>query len=316
MHRSLKQSPMQGPIIRHGVIACLSLMVATAALGDDATTPEQENSAIKITANQRYSDSDGRAGLCDVFSPAGPPPPTGYPAVIVVHGGGWISGDKWTVAGYSRLLAEQGFVVISINYRLAPTFKFPSQVDDVRSALLWTKSHAKQWSIDLNRLGAFGYSAGGHLTALVASLADEPIESQVAASDWSMSDPRWTELPKINAICIGGPPCDFRALPMDNQTLSFFLGGSRREKPSVYEAASPSAHTSKSDPITQIIHGDADSIVPIRGSKEFHAAQIAAGVDSRMEVMPRQGHMMTFMNPKTSEMVVEFFNDVLMPKSQ
>lgn len=277
----------------------------------EPTRASGDAAEIKITTDQRYCDNEGKAGLCDVFTPSGPSPSGGYPAIIVVHGGGWMSGDKWTVAGYSRLLAESGFVVISINYRLAPTYKFPCQVDDVRSAMLWIQSHADEWSIDMGRLGVFGYSAGGHLTALVASLADEPIASQAAASDWPESDPRWKEFPKIHAICVGGPPCDFRELPIDNTTLAYFLGGSRREKPDAYTAASPTAHASKSDPVTQIIHGDLDLIVPIETSKNFHDAQLAAGVDSRMEVMPRQGHMLTFMNPKTSSKVVEFFDDVL-----
>ncbi|TWU57045.1 Carboxylesterase NlhH [Rubripirellula tenax] len=281
------------------------------AVADEAALPAAPNRPIESTADQRYCDNDGKAGLCDVLSPTGPPPAEGYPAIIVVHGGGWMSGDKWTVEGYAKLLAKQGFVVINMNYRLAPAFKFPSQVDDVRAAMLWVKSSAKRWSIDLSRLGVFGYSAGGHLTALVASLADEPIERQTAASDWPASDERWKDLPKIRAICVGGPPCDFRTLPVDNTTLAYFLGGSRREKPGTYVAASPTAHASPDDPVTQIIHGDNDIIVPIKTSKEFHAAQIAAGVDSRMQVMPGQGHMLTFLNPKTSEKVVEFFCDVL-----
>jgi triacylglycerol lipase len=249
--------------------------------------------------------------LCDVYSPVFPPPPSGLPAVVIVHGGGWISGDKWTLEGYSRLLAKNGFVVVTINYRLAPAHKFPAQVDDVRQALVWTKQNAERLSIDLERLGMFGYSAGGHLSALAATLADEPIEVRAAASNWPQTDARWQQLPNIRAICLGGPPCDFRELPIDNTALAYFLGGSRREKPDAYVAASPTAHISPSDPVTQIIHGESDLIVPVAGSLQFHQAQVAAGIDSRLEVFPGQGHMVTFLNPKTSKKVVEFFTEVL-----
>ena len=68
--------------------------------------------------------------------------------------------------------------MVAINYRLAPNHKFPAQVDDVREALLWTKANANRFSIDLNRLGLFGYSAGGHLSALVASLAETTMTRQ------------------------------------------------------------------------------------------------------------------------------------------
>ncbi len=280
----------------------ICLFVAASACADDG---------IQVTADQRYAQSDGKAGLCDVYQPAGVASQNGRPVVIIVHGGGWATGDKWTLDGYAKLLAREGFVVININYRLAPRHQFPSQVDDVRQAMLWTRDNADRFRIDLNRLGIFGYSAGGHLSALVASLADEPIDMQAAASVWTPDDARWEKLPKIRAICAGGPPCDFRDLPIDNTTMAYFLGGSRREKPTTYIAASPTAHASAGDPVTQLIHGDADIIVPIVSSKEFHAAQVSAGVDSRLEVMPSQGHILTFINPKTSTKMVEFFAEVL-----
>ena len=231
--------------------------------------------------------------------------------VLVIHGGAWVSGDKFMVNGYARAIAECGIVSIAINYHLAPKHKFPTQVDDVRQALLWTKENARRFSIDTNRIGLFGYSAGGHLSALIGSLGDEPTEVRAAASHWPIDDHRWKELPKIRAVCVGGPPVDFRPLPADNSTLSFFLGGSRRQQPETYIAASPAAHISAADPATQIIHGEADLLVPIIGSRLFHRAQVLAGVDSRLEVMPGQGHIATFFNPKTSQKVSEFFQDEL-----
>ncbi len=264
----------------------------------------------KVLENQRYCENEGRAGLCDVYSPAGPAPRSGYPAVVVVHGGGWISGDKWTLEGYSRLLARHGIVAVTINYRLAPDHKFPAQVDDVRQALLWVASNAERFSIDVNQIGLFGYSAGGHLSALVASLADEPVEIQASASRWDPKDEKWRKLPSIRAVCAGGPPCDFRSLAEENKSLSYFLGGSRGEKPAVYDAASPAAHVSSQDPVTQLIHGDQDLLVPIDGSRAFHQAQLAAGVDSRLHVIAGQGHMVTFINPETGKVLLEFFQEV------
>ncbi len=164
-------------------------------------------------------------------------------------------------------LAKHGFVVVTINYRLAPKYKFPAQVDDVRDALVWTAKNAEQLSIDLTRLGMFGYSAGGHLSTLVSMLADEPPQVQLSASDWTPNDPRWKQMPKVHAVCAGGPPCEFRDLPIDNTTLAYFLGGSRRERPDVYELASPTSHASAGDPITQIIHGESDMLVPIVSSR-------------------------------------------------
>jgi acetyl esterase/lipase len=282
-----------------------------------ATSPAASSgqSVVKLLANERFCSHQGKAGLCDVYAPASKPPQGGHPVVIVVHGGGWISGDKWTLEGHSRSLARNGIVAVTINYRLAPKHKFPTQLDDVRTALLWTKENAKRFSINLNRLGVFGYSAGGHLSTLVAALADEPLAVRSAASEWSESDARWQQLPKIRAVCAGGPPCDFRSLPIDSATLAFFLGGSRREKSAVYAAASPAAHISSSDPVTQIIHGDSDFLVPISGSRKFHQAQLAAGIDSRLEVLPNQGHMVTFLHPRTNATMLEFFREMLIERN-
>lgn len=289
-----------------------SALAGIAGSGSGQTRAGSGQTRPSVVANQRFSEWEGRAGLCDVYLPDSEPPAAGHPVIIVVHGGGWISGDKWTLEGYCRILARHGFVAIAINYRLAPAHKFPAQVDDVRQALVWASENAMQFSIDLDRLGIFGYSAGGHLSVLVASLADESIQTRLSASLWPPSDARWQKLPAIRAVCVGGPPCDFRSLPLDNSALSYFLGGSRREKPDAYVAASPTAHVSKADPVTQIIHGDSDMLVPIDGSRQFHQAQLAAGIDSRLEVMPNQGHMVTFLNPKTSEKVTEFFREVLL----
>jgi acetyl esterase/lipase len=312
-------------------LAALALLLAFAALkggmpwGNGAEPqPESESAGpddparrpdVRVVANERFSDGEGKAGLCDVYCPKSTASQAGHPAVIVVHGGGWISGDKWTLEGYSRSLAEHGFVAVTINYRLAPTHKFPAQVDDVRSALLWAKRNADRFGIDINRLGIFGYSAGGHLSALVASLADESLQVRAAASQWDESDQRWNELPAIRAVCAGGPPCDFRSLSMDNATLAYFLGGSRREKPEIYVAASPAAHVSPGDPVTQLIHGESDLLVPISESRQFHELQRAAGIDSRFEIMPNQGHMITFLNPKTNRKMLDFFQEVLVNPS-
>ncbi len=272
--------------------------------------------SVKCLANERYNPSEGKAGLCDVYLPETKPPTQqeqsgrGRPVIVVVHGGAWMTGDKWTLEGYSRLLAKHGFVVVTINYRLAPTHKFPCQVDDVREALIWTANHAEQFAIDLDRIGLFGYSAGGHLSALIGVLADETVEVQQQTSLWDKNDPRWKAIPKVHAVCAGGPPCDFRDLPLDNTGLAYFLGGSRRQKPSVYQMASPTKHASKGDPPLQIIHGEGDFMVPIATSRGLQSALRQFGRDVRFKMLPGQGHMMAFMDPRTRQTMLEFFQSV------
>ncbi|MFG0287648.1 MAG: alpha/beta fold hydrolase [Rhodopirellula sp. JB044] len=234
------------------------------------------------------------------------------PALVLVHGGGWLVGDKWSLGSYSRQLSELGICVLNINYRLAPYSKFPAPVDDVREALLYLVDHAEQLSIDRERIGLFGYSAGGHLSALVGVMCDEPGEVQATSSDWELDDPRWQRLPKVAAVCAGGPPCDLREIPIDSEALSFFLRGSRRKFPDAYVAASPTAHASPGDPPTQLIHGEKDMIVPIESSQQFAGALKDAGASVALTVVENQGHFMTFMHPSTQTQVRAFFAEQLL----
>lgn len=300
---------------------------ATVAPEPTETPAEQVVSGkFDVQMNQRYSDIAGRAGTCDLYLPKTAESDSAEAgdgmgdeasssglraAVLIVHGGAWLTGDKWTTTAYARMLAARGYVVINMNYRLAPAHKFPAQVDDVRQAIIWIRENAKRFRIDVNRIGMFGYSAGAHLSAIVAMAADESTDKQQAASLWANDDPRWKLMPKIRSLCIGGPPCDFRAMPPDNTALSYFLGGSRSEKPGVYDAASPAVYVSASDPPTQIIHGDADLLVPINNSRTMHDRLVSLGVSCQLKTITGQGHMVTFMHRETQSTMLDFFKRTL-----
>ena len=275
--------------------------------GDEVTTDQSEKLQVEIIKNEVYQSGIGRAGQCDVFLPSTRQTDRKLPVVILVHGGGWIGGDKWNLKNYAYQLAENGFFALTINYRHAPKHRFPAQVDDVRYAMLWLQSQYDRFPIDLSRLGMFGYSAGGHLTALVSSVANQNPTIQSQTSHWEKADPRWQQLPKIRAICIGGPPCNFQSLPLDNTSMKFFLGDSRRNAPDIYRAASPLAHVSEGDPPTMIIHGETDIMVPLQSSQVFHEAQTTARINSQLKVLPKQGHFLTFLNPETAKQMILHF---------
>jgi len=303
------QNTLQWPRLLLTVFLLTSSLTGSTVASAQAAEP----ALLQSFLNERYSDTEGRAGLCDVYLPNGEPPKNGYATVIVIHGGAWISGSKWVIQSYSRYLAEHGYAAVTINYRLAPQHPFPTQIDDVRQAAMWVNRNAERFHFDLDRLGLFGYSAGGHLSLMVSSLQDESATTKLASSHWPADDPRWEQLPTFRAACVGGPPCDFRSLPLDNTALAFFLGGSRREKLSTYEAASPITHVSKDDPPVHIIHGESDLLVPIQTSVAFRQAMQEAGARCELTRLADQGHAMAFMNPKTREVMREFFDQTLKP---
>lgn len=91
------------------------------------------------------------------------------PAIIMIHGGGWRSGNKSMNTTMSLALASRGFAVVSVEYRLSLEAKYPAAVDDVISAIRWTRQNAHQYQIDKEKIALVGYSAGGQLASLVGA---------------------------------------------------------------------------------------------------------------------------------------------------
>ncbi|MEY2820121.1 MAG: Carboxylesterase NlhH [Chloroflexota bacterium] len=94
-----------------------------------------------------------------------------FPVTMYVHGGGWSSGDKAQGAGAIEIpeLQKAGFLVVSVNYRLAPEYVFPAMIEDVKCAVRSLRAHAEEYNLDPNRIGVWGGSAGGHLVALLGT---------------------------------------------------------------------------------------------------------------------------------------------------
>lgn len=97
------------------------------------------------------------------------------PAVIWLHGGGWYAGSRADgITYWCSLLAAQGFVVASVDYRLSGDAPFPAQIHDVKAAIRWMRDNARTYHVDPDRIGIMGHSAGGHLAALAAVTGDVP----------------------------------------------------------------------------------------------------------------------------------------------
>src|SRR4051812_50160059 len=104
-----------------------------------------------------YEKVEGIALTLDVHVPEGSGP---FPAAILVHGGGWVAGDKQQYITYIfQPLSDAGFAWFSINYRLAPQFKFPADADDVESAIRFVKANAATYKVDPKRIALIGESA-------------------------------------------------------------------------------------------------------------------------------------------------------------
>ena len=177
------------------------------------------------------------------------------PAVIVVHGGSWRNGRKSDFEAYDRWLATQGYVVFDMDYRHADAkTPFPAQLHDVQTAIAWVQKHAKQYSIDPDRLGLLGRSAGAQLAVLAAYTQTvdpsrgNPIKCVV--SFYGPMDLTWdyshTAYPDV-----------IRSKP----TLENYLGGPPSDRAQLYADASPAEHVTPSVPPTLFVHGGRDQLV-------------------------------------------------------
>jgi acetyl esterase/lipase len=124
-----------------------------------------------------YGNPGGKALLLDLHVPDGPGP---FPAAILVHGGGFDEGSKSTnVRPLFEPLANAGFAWFSIDYRLAPQYKFPAASDDLNTAIRWVKAHAAEYRVDAARVAIIGESAGGFLVNYAGT--HQTPETKVAA---------------------------------------------------------------------------------------------------------------------------------------
>jgi acetyl esterase/lipase len=178
---------------------------------------------------------------------------------------------------------------MTVNYRLAPKDKYPAQVDDCRQALKWFHEHADEWNVDVERLGVYGYSAGGHLALMLAT----------CPSDGA---------PRLSACVAGGAPCDFSLLPEDSSILAPFLGGTRQQLPEVYREASPIEHVTPDDPPIFVFHGEEDQLVPIKYAERLKQRLEAAQVTLQYLAIPKKSHIMAFVDRGALDAAIDFLD--------
>jgi acetyl esterase/lipase len=220
----------------------------------------------------------GQAGTVRLLLDASVPKGSGpFPVAIIVHGGGWGSGDKQRdVAVLFEPLTQAHFAWFSINYRLAPEHRYPASIEDVDQAIRWVSAHAAQFKGDPRRIAVMGYSAGGHLACLAAMRARR--ERNVAAVV-GLAAP--TDL-VADAERRNGLSNALKNL-LDRQTLD-------DEVRAILGDISPINHVRSGLPPFLLIHGTADKSVPYSQSQNLQARLRAAGVPCELMAIENAPH--------------------------
>ncbi|MBA7682802.1 Dipeptidyl aminopeptidase 4 [subsurface metagenome] len=214
-----------------------------------------------------------------------------FPALVFIFGGSWTTGSRSHF--YSGIMdaAERGYVAVTVDYRLTSVrengktkYPFPAQVHDVKCAVRWLRANAKKYKIDPNRIGALGWSAGGHL-ALMLGLTDSShrLEGQCGNLEFSS---------RLQAVVnLAGPTelVDWFQ-EFEYSAIVDLLGGTPEEVPEQYEAASPLTYVSKDDAPVLTIHGDSDFVVPPNQADLLDAKMKEVGAPHTLILKKEAGH--------------------------
>jgi acetyl esterase/lipase len=216
----------------------------------------------------------------DIFLPAGRTTAT-TKALIVIHGGAWISGDKTEMNPYIPIMKQKlpGYAIFNINYRLAAlpaTNPFPTQENDVKAAVEFIMSKASEYKFNNAKVVVLGASAGGHLALLQAYKQASP---------------------KVQAVVSMFGPTDITALynfypanSVNRTAMQSILGGTPITNAAMFQFSSPINYITAQSPPTLLLHGTADPIVPIDQSTALKTRLEAAGISVKMVTYQNAGH--------------------------
>ncbi len=257
-----------------------------------------------------YGKVNGTTLRLDVYRPETPAQQLA-PAVILIHGGGWMSFDKSTMSRMARWLSGNGFVAFAIDYRLLqltenqhPANQWPAQLDDAQRAVRWVRANAAKYGVDPARIGAFGHSAGAQMASLLGEL-DTRDNRDASLAAYSS---------RVQAVVDVSGPSDFtNRHDADGDKFMAQLFGSRLEEdPKTWRAASPVFNIDKHTSPFLIVHGTHDEEVPIAQAEEFDAALEKAGISVKF-IKVDDGHAFRS-DEARRELAIEtvaFFNEKL-----
>ena len=235
-----------------------------------------------------------------------------FPLLVFIHGGGWQMGNKASHDGAVVNWSKKGYVAATVAYRFAPKHPFPAQVEDVKCAIRFLRSKAKELKIDPERVAAIGYSAGGHLS-LMLGLMDPTDGLEGSGGNSGVSS-------KVQAVVNYFGPADFTVRnpienPVGKKLVTDFVGTTDLNSP-VFKQASPITYINKGDPPVITFHGTADPLVPASQSKTLHAMLKEKGVTEHLELIENAGHGFGGeANQRTVRMMEEFLKQHLSPKT-
>lgn len=224
-----------------------------------------------------------------------------FPCIVWICGGAWMQMSKSAHLPYLADLARRGFVVASVEYRLGHEAPFPGALIDIKAAIRCLRARAKRYSINPEKFGVAGESAGGYLSAMIALAGDKEFETGEHL-EYSSA---------VQAACPWYMPCDLAKMARDTGSrLPFFNGDIDDENYCRY--INPISYITEKAPSFLLLHGDNDSTVPLEQGQMMHEALTAKKIDSKLVVFEGAEHADEhFFQRPVWDMIADFFKEKL-----
>jgi acetyl esterase/lipase len=211
------------------------------------------------------------------------------PLVVFIHGGGWLSNDKYADIGYMKStvseILESGFALVSIDYRFSTEAIFPAQMLDCNAAISFLLDNADKYHLDMKRMVIMGFSAGGHLASMVGLANNNNVEAFYLPGSNKDFKPR-------GVVDFYGP-ADLTLFPGADNAKSpegILIGAAPLDRPDLAKNASPVSFVDTNDPPFLIIHGEKDDLVSPRQSHLLHSWLSVKGVPSELIIVKDAPH--------------------------
>jgi acetyl esterase/lipase len=266
------------------------------------------NDGVVFEKDIEYSNPDNQRLQVDLARPDGEGP---YPAVICIHGGGFRAGDRQSYDGLIKKLAKDGYVAMTVTYRLAPKYQFPAAVYDVKAAVRWLRANAAKYHVDPDRIGVTGGSAGGHLAQFLG------VTAGLKQFEGDGGNPEQSS--RVACVVNFYGPSDFTksyGKSVDAaEVLPLFLGGNLEQARRRHIEASPLYWVTPDAAPTLCVHGTKDQYVAFEQAEWIVNRLKAAGVEA--ELLPMVGSMHGFkgeVEEKAEAAMLAFFDAHLKKK--
>ncbi len=265
----------------------LFLIVATNGFSQTNPVIDAFPKGTILHGNVRYNNDTIQKHLLDIYLPVNTKGKV--PLVILIHGGGWLSNDKYADMGYMKEtvaeIVSSGYALASIDYRFSTQAVFPAQIQDCNRAVSYLYDNSDKYGFDKNRFAIMGFSAGGHLASLVGLSKNNNIPTFFM--------PGTSKLFSFKAVVDFYGPAELILFPGSNEEKSpegLLIGAAPLARPDLAKAASPVTYVDEDDPPFLIIHGEKDQLVSTKQSQLLSSWLNVAGVQNEFFILKDAPH--------------------------